>query len=94
MNTCDDFMLELLFTVTNSRIYTYNTTLHNRLGLKIKIRGINKSDRIRYTEHLQLCYLIFALSNPLKAKQDLSIKFTSNDVLSTLNNIMSVGWFV
>lgn len=90
MNTCDDFMLELLFTVTNSRIYTYNTTLHNRLGLKIK--GINKSDRIRYTEHLQLCYLIFALSNPLKAKQDL--KFTSNDVLSTLNNIMSVGWFV
>lgn len=94
MNTCDDFMLELLFTVTNSRIYTYNTTLHNRLGLKIKIRGINKSDRFRYTEHLQLCYLIFALSNPLKAKQDLSIKFTSNDVLSTLNNIMSVGWFV
>lgn len=92
MNTCDDFMLELLFTVTNRRIYTYNTTLHNRLGLKIKIKGINKSDRI--TEHLQLCYLIFALSNPLKAKQDLSIKFTSDGVLSTFNNIMSVGWFV
>lgn len=51
-------MLELLFTVTNSRIYTYNTTLHNRLGLKIKIKGINKSDRIRYTEHLQLLFNI------------------------------------
>lgn len=57
MNTCDDFMLELLFTVTNRRIYTYNTTLHNRLGLKIKIKGINKSDRIRYTEHLNICFI-------------------------------------
>lgn len=37
---------------------------------------------------------VCALSNPLKAKLDLSIKFTNDGVLNTLRYIMSVGWFV
>lgn len=52
MNMCDDFMLELLFMVINSGIYIYNIMLYNWLGLKIKIRGINKLDCIRYIEYL------------------------------------------